>query len=173
MYHDTAIFEACWSESDFEAIGPESQACHDWFTAFSERLPGVPSSFPRKYLIGGSEVTIDWRRNVQDVFRTQSYGDYFCDIENDGEENSSLSAAAAVVPANQDKVDLGYTPEEDLDGSLALLHPYIFCRLICMPMANEIEVVSQGGMFHAGFSAVATNSNGVTYGDVMQSLAKQ
>ena len=97
-------------------------------------------------------MSIDWGSKVEKVFTTQSYGR---DSSETNEEEESR-----------------YIPEEDYEGWLALMHPYIFCRLICMPMADNIEM-SSFAYFYGGFSAVAKNPKGVTYGDVMHALAKE
>lgn len=60
--------------------------------------------------------------------------------------------------------------KEDYPGPLALLHPYITCRLICTPMAG---VVTTGTDWYGNFGATVKNKNGVTYGDVMHALARQ
>ena len=135
------IFEADWCESDFKVLDATSPAYREWLNGI--RLANETRSL-RTDLVGGFDVTIAWGDELEAVWMTRNWVS-----QDDGEE------------------ELGYVPEEDSDGLMALLHPHVICRLICNPIASMVLAGDED------LGAVATNNKGVTFGDVLYALAKQ
>ena len=133
------IFESEWRERDFKVLGPDSPAYRKWARRTSSQAGNL-----RTDLVGGFEVNVAWRNKVKAVWTTRSW-----------------------VCSDDTEEKLGYTPEEDDDGLLALVHSYIACRLVCKPMAGRLEASS------CYFEAAVKNKQGVTFGDVLYALAKQ
>ena len=110
-------------------------------------------AFKRTFRVEGRELMINWEKKIENVFSVPKYGER----KDTNVQEDSTGAEA--------KWDEGV----DLPGPLAMLHPYIACRLLCSPAADEVYA----GDNYKPFGATIKNPTGVVYGDVMHGLVKQ
>lgn len=122
-----AVFENAWTEDLLKIVN---------------RLPAHVKAQEQKskfwqLQISGHEVSVDWTRNPETVWKV-------FDVIKEG-------------PNGKDK----------FYEYMALRHPYVFCRIVCKPLASVVYVSE-----YFGFSpGKASNPTGVVYGDVMRVIA--